>query len=190
MPYIGLSYPIYAPIVSENDNAAPTYGEVIESAEAVSANLTWTRNSNPFFSNDVQSETDNGITGGSLTFGLNDLPEDIQVGVLGSDSPSDAEYFDDTDSPGPPCGFGYVRTLKRHGEVFYEGNWIFKAQFGSSDESTNTRGQNTEWQPPSVVGQIMGCMINNKVRFRRRQRFPALSAARAFTKAMASGTEG
>jgi len=199
MPTIGLRKPIIAPIVEEPGNAPLTYGEAIKEDHAISASLAWTLSDATLYGDDILLEKDNAILGGTLTFGLDGVSPALQVGALGTaftaggtadDMDDPAAYFEDVDASGTPVGFGYIRVHRKAGVVTFEGNWLYKVQFGPSNEETNTRGETIVFQTPSIVGTIMGVKIDDSgvSRFRRRQKFSTEAAALAFIESCRSGT--
>ena len=191
MALIGLRRSMFAPISEEPEQAMPIYGQVVEDNKAISANITWSRSDDSLYANDVEAETDNGITGGTITMGLDDLSESLQISALGTQAVGTEgdKYLEDTDRAGTPGGYAYLRVRKRHNVVSFEANFLYKITLGQEDEETATRGESIEWQTPEVTGKIMGVYTDasGEAKFRRRKTFPTEAAAIAWLKAIFVG---
>ena len=193
MATIGLRRPMYAPITEEADQTMPLYGTPVMNNKAISASISWTRNDSSLYADDIEAETDNGITGGELTFGLDDLSPELQTAALGvlRGGAADDYHYEDTDRAGTPGGFAFLRVRKRNGVLSFEGNFLFKVILGQTDEETSTRGQSIEWQTPELTGSIMGIYIDNSgvAKFRRRKSFATEADAVTWINAIFAGTE-
>lgn len=193
---IGLRTAIVAPITAYTEGSAITYGTGAVIGKAMTANLTWTRNTNQAYADDALDESDNSITSGQLTYGLNDLTDEARALVLGDEAvgTDTATYYEENGASAPDVGFGYIKVHMRAGVLVYIAHWIHKVKFAVNSESTNTKGQNIEWQHPEIVGDIAGVTIDNtgKLRWRKHKEFSSYAAALAWLKGFANitGTSG
>lgn len=189
---IGLRTAIFAPITTHTDGSPITYGTGAIIGKAMTANLTWTRNNNQAYADDALDESDNSITSGQLTYGLNDLSNEARVLVLGDSAmgTGDNVYYEENGESGPDGGFGYIKVYMRQGDIVYDAFWIHKIKFAVTNETTNTKGQNIEWQHPEIVGDIAGVSIDNtgKLRWRKHKEFDAYADALAWLKGFANIT--
>lgn len=196
MAYIGLRYPVVATVSGHTDGADPTYnaGKVI--GHAIQANLTINRNDNPLYADDRIVEDDNGITGMSLELGLDDIPEDVQVYMLGvvkettGSGTSAVDTYFDNDQGAPVVGVGYIRVRRKAGVTSYQAVWIYKATFGYTDETAQTKGESIEWQTPTITGRVQGVSRTGTGRldFRAKQEFATEAEAIAWLKTKAGIT--
>lgn len=195
MAFIGLRYPVCAQVATHTEGSEPTYsaGKVI--GKAIQANLTITRNDNPLYADDTIAEDDNGITGMSLELGLDDITEEVQVYMLGTvkettGTTASVDTYLDSDASAPPVGVGYIRVRRKGGVTSYQGVWIYKATFGYTDESAQTKGESIEWQTPTVTGRCVGISRTSTGRldFRARQIFSTEADAMAWLNAKAGIT--
>lgn len=192
MAYIGLRYPVAAPITAETEGAEPTYGTGFVVGKAIQANLTINRNSNPLYGDDAIAEDDNGITGMSIELGTDDLEDEVtekllgQVKVAGESDAPDVYY--EHDGSAPNVGFGYVRVRRKNGITSYQAIWMHKVVFGTTAENSQTKGESIEWQTPSLTGRAAGMMLNSidHISFRKRALFTSFAAAQAWLKAQAN----
>lgn len=182
MAMIGMRHVVVSQLDSHTDGAEPTYktpGKI--AGGAISGNLNITRNDNDLYYDDVAGETDNGITAMSLELGLDDLLEDVQAYMLGTKTQgtgNDIVYVD-TSAAAPYVGIGYIRVRRKNGATKYQAVWYYKVQFGMTAENSQTKGQNIEWQTPTITGKCSGIYVDNEgeAAFRKKKVFDEESAA-------------
>lgn len=184
MAFVGLLYAVAAPIQTEADGQAITYGKGQAIGGMMTAEISYTRNSNPLYADDRVMEEDNSITGGTIKMGVDDVNDDARVMMLGDVKEGDAgeEVYHETGESAPYVGTGYIRVRRKDNKTNYIAYWVHKAIFGIGTESAKTKGQNIEWQTPTLEGSIMGVKNNAalQTRFRERRTFTKESEARAW----------
>lgn len=184
MAFVGLLYAVAAPIQTEADGQAITYGKGQVIGGMMTAEISYTRNSNPLYADDRVMEEDNSITGGTIKMGVDDVNDDARVMMLGDVKEGDAgeEIYHETGESAPYVGTGYIRVRRKDNKTNYIAYWVHKAIFGIGTESAKTKGQNIEWQTPTLEGSIMGVKNNAalQTRFRERRTFTKESEARAW----------
>ena len=184
MAFVGLLYAVAAPIQTEADRQAITYGKGQVIGGMMTAEISYTRNSNPLYADDRVMEEDNSITGGTIKMGVDDVNDDARVMMLGDVKEGDAgeEVSHETGERAPYVGTGYIRVRRKDNKTNYIAYWVHKAIFGIGTESAKTKGQNIEWQTPTLEGSIMGVKNNAalQTRFRERRTFTKESEARAW----------
>lgn len=184
MAFVGLLYAVAAPIQTEADGQAITYGNGQVIGGMMTAEISYTRNSNPLYADDRVMEEDNSITGGTIKMGVDDVNDDARVMMLGDVKEGDAgeEVYHETGESAPYVGTGYIRVRRKDNKTNYIAYWVHKAIFGIGTESAKTKGQNIEWQTPTLEGSIMGVKNNAalQTRFRERRTFTKESEARAW----------
>ena len=184
MAFVGLLYAVAAPIEQETDGQAITYGKGQVIGGMMTAEISYTRNSNPLYADDRVKEEDNSITGGTIKLGVDDVSDDARVMLLGDKKEGDAgeEVYHETGESAPYVGAGYIRVRRKDNKTSYIVYWVHKAIFGIGTESAKTKGQNIEWQTPTLEGSIRGVKNNAEMqtRFRERRTFAKESEARAW----------
>lgn len=192
MAVIGLRYPVAAPITTETEGAAITYGTGFVIAKAIRANITFTRNDSPLFADDAIAENDTGLTGYDIELETDKLPDTVRVNLLGEIESGEvgAKYYEQTDASAPYVGFGYMRVLRENGVTKYESWWCHKCQFFEPSEETNTKGETIEWGTPTLNATGMGVRIDNTgaIKFRAHQTFATAAEAIAWLKTKANIT--
>ena len=184
MAFVGHLYAVAAPIQTEADGQAITYGKGQVIGGMMTAEISYTRNSNPLYADDRVMEEDNSITGGTIKMGVDDVNDDARVMMLGDVKEGDAgeEVYHETGESAPYVGTGYIRVRRKDNKTNYIAYWVHKAIFGIGTESAKTKGQNIEWQTPTLEGSIMGVKNNAalQTRLRERRTFTKESEARAW----------
>lgn len=174
MAYIGLQHIVAAPIKQENENALPTYDKGVLVGRGINADVSFTRADVTLEADDATVESDNSITGGTIRLGVDDLSDAARVALLGDVAVTGENAGDEYDEVGkaaPYVGVAYVRARMYNGKLSYRAMFIPKAQFGTTDESAETRGKQTRFQTPTLNGNIMGVELEGLMRFRRRSKF-------------------
>lgn len=193
MAFVGMRYVVAAVLKEEKIGAAPVYDKGMVVGRAIGADITYTRASNTLKADDVDAESENGITGGTLRINVDDITDDVQAVLLGQDKTTEDEY-DETNEASPNIGVGYIRVRKFKGVTSYVAYWVFKAQLGITSESSATKQETIQYQTPSFEGAMMGVQpdATMKMKFRRRKTFTGENAeqeAYAWLNAMANIAE-
>lgn len=189
MAFIGLKYPVFAPLTRENENALPTYGTGMVMGKLIKVDLSWNHEDIKLYADDTQVERDNGMKDGSITIGCDDLSDNVLSAVFGYATAADGE-FDETAAVAPYGGFGYVRKRILNGVTSYIGYWLFKVQFELSSENAETKGESTSFATPEITGTIMGVYprADGVAAFRRHKTFTTEAEAMAWVKGLANIT--
>jgi len=158
MAYIGLKHPVFAPISTETPGSVPTYGQGFILGKAIEANVSIELNENPLYGNDTLIDNDNSFRSGSITLGIDDISKEVYIGWFGATTQTVngvEEVIDGAASSTPYGGFGFYRVRRKNGVRSIRAYWIFKTQWGVPSEEARTKGEQIEWQTPSVEGTIM-----------------------------------
>lgn len=157
MAKVGLKYPVFAPINTEEGNKPITYKPGVVFGKAISANVTWMRSSTKLFASDAEAEAENSITGGSISFTVDQVSDEgreVAFGYDVKDSDGNREY-EITGDATPYGGFGYIEVMRHNGVYKYRGLWIHKLQFAMQEMSAQTKGETVTWQTEAVTGTVM-----------------------------------
>lgn len=200
MAIIGMRHVVAAPITAHQSGSEPTYGTGFKVGLAMKGNLTINRNKNPLYADDAIAEDDNGITGMELELGVDDLSDDVETNMglvkkieettgTGQDAVTTYTYYD-TDEPAKDIGVGYIRVRQKNNVKSYQAVWIYKTKFSKETEETQTKGENIEWQTPTVKGRCCGLNVggDGEMRFRKRRTFATETEAEAWLDGLAGLT--
>lgn len=167
MAGIGLRHMVAATVTSHTDGAAPTYGTGKVIGKGIEANLTINRANNPLYADDEVAEDDNGITGIQVEFGLDELDEEVEAYLglstkITTGTGTDAvTTYRETSKAANDVGAGYVRVRMKNGTLKYQGVWIYSMKFSLNNETARTKGENIEWQTPTVSGNAKGLQVDS-----------------------------
>ena len=198
MAFIGMRHVVIAKVSAHTPGTEPTYGNGMVAGKAITGNLTINRNNNPLYADDVIAEDDNGITSMELELGLDDLLEDVQeyMGLLekkttGTGTSAVDTYYD-TDKSADDVGVGYIRVRRKNGATKYQALWIYNTLFSIESENSQTKGENIEWNTPTVNGRCFGMEIDSTgdLTYRKIRNFDSESEAASWLNGLAnySGT--
>ena len=183
---IGMVYPVAALVDTYTVGTSITYTSGFVVGEAVSASLSWNRNDGHFFGDDVELDTDNGITGYGLSFEPSGLKEDARAKLLGEEVTGTGAnaVYSVVDASAPDVGFGYCRVMRTkasNGTVSttYEGWWFHKLKFAIGSEETRTKEQSIEWRVPTLDGTGSGVSLDatGKLKFAEHKSFTSKADA-------------
>ena len=184
MAKIGMRYAVYAPISAHTSGSAITYGTGGQLGPARSAEVTFTRNDNPLYGDDVIQEQDTSLTGYSIAFDSTTLTNEMRAALLGevaSGSDTEKEYKVQ-DAAAPNVGFGYIRVMQRSNVKYYEAFFFWKVQFSLDNESDNTKEETINWGTNPITGRGQGVYIDSTgaVDFYVHKKFDTFAAAQTW----------
>lgn len=187
MAVIGLRYPIWSPYVSGPAAGVITYGTAVTSDHAIEANVSWSRNENNLYGDDTIVEYDNSIMGGEITFVYDHLAPALRASMLGEVEIGSTGVYEISDAVAPHGGFGYIKTMRNNGVTTYDAYWYHDVQFSVGDDSAKTRGENIEWQTPTVTGKINGVDMagDGVIKYRYFKPGLTLAAAKSYLDSLA-----
>ena len=193
MAFIGMRHPVASVMSAHTKGQEPTYGTGMIIGHAIQGDLAITRNNNPLYGDDVEVENDNSITAMQLTLGVDDLSEEVQayVGLLkevvtGTGNDAVTHYLE-TAGPSNTIGLGYIRVRRLNDVTTVQAIWIYSLNMGRDSENTATKGEQINWQTPTVTGRAKALFVDsgNEPAFRRIQNFTTESSAITWLNTMA-----
>lgn len=158
MAVTGLKYVVMAKgtYTGVDATTAPTYSDGF-AIGAISADLEAKFTQTPLYVDNAKKENDQAFEGGTISIGSDDIPPDKQAilfdytVVAGASSAPDTIIKKSTSSP-PYMGIGFYKTGVLDNVKYYEGHWLYKAQFTPPKESGKTKEGGTSWQTPEISG--------------------------------------
>ena len=164
MAKIGLKCLTYCPFTSGGEGSAISYGAgVMLNDYMIKADISEEREDVKFYADDHKIDAENSMTGATLNLELANLTDAIEKAFLGYVAESSASGADllITDAPSGFVGVGFYRKERYKGTVTYKCYWFHKVQFSKDSDSTNTKGENTEFQTESISGNAMGVVLTS-----------------------------
>jgi hypothetical protein len=190
MAFIGLSHPVWAPFAGDEiEGQEIQYGTGVVIGEAIMADVTFNRSDTRLYASNKLTESDNSITGGTVRINTDDIDDAVLAQIINMETGEEGEYIETGDAS-PYGGFGYVRTRKKKSKTTHVAMWVYKVQLGIATETANTKGQQTEYQTPTMEGNMMGVIVDAgmKVKYRERKSFETEAEAIAWLDAKANIT--
>ena len=155
MAKIGLKGLTYAVISSGGNGAAVTYtGGATQADLMIGADVSFETEKVKQHADNHVVESANGMTGGSISLELADLPDAIKGKILGCVVSGKVATF--TEDESPYVGFGYIVGKIAAGTKSYVGYWYPKVQFSLDSDNARTKGESTEFQSENLTGEILG----------------------------------
>lgn len=153
MASVGVKHIVYAKATESGKTISYSEGKVM--AEAMKVDVKWDKAGGELYADDHLSESDDSVTGGKVTYGVNDLSLENQAGVLGHTYTEEDGLVEADSDTAPYVGSGFYGKKILHGIVSWVAMWICKVQFSQPDESLETKGKTTKFSTPSIEGKIM-----------------------------------
>ena len=163
MAKVGMKYPVCAPIVKETHGQPVEYGAGVVMGKAISADITYNRTASSLYADDAKVEADNSITGGSVSFTVDQVTLEGRKVAFGLDvtDTEGGKLYHITGKSTPYIGQGYIEVLNTDGKYQYRAIWLHKVQYGPQGRTSATKGEQITWQTETVTGEMMGAYIND-----------------------------
>jgi phi13 family phage major tail protein len=158
MAKIGLKCLTYAPFTTGGEYTGITYGTGVQLNDyMIRADISEERADTPFYADDHKIDADNSMNGATLTLELANMTAALEKAFLGYvEATSDLQV---TEASAPFNGVGFYTKERYKGTVSYKCYWFYKVQFRRDSDSTNTKGESTEFQTETVNGDVMGVTL-------------------------------
>lgn len=180
MATIGMRYVVAAPISTESGDTI-TYGTK-QTMKAIEASLNWERDDGKMYADDAVCETDGSVIGYTLDTTVDNMTDDQEKTLFGYETDAVDGDIVITGEALPYCGIGYVRVLKKGGNMKYQGLFYPKIQLSRQSESDKTKEQTVTWGtvPIHGVGMAVFDSSDGKNRFRRQKTWDTMASAVAW----------
>ena len=164
MAKIGIKCLTYAPYTSGGDGSVISYGTGVQLADyMIRADVTEERGDVKFYADDHKIDSENSMTGATLSLELANMTEALEKAFLGyvAESTSSGADLLVTDAAAGFVGVGFYRKERFKGTVTYKTYWFHKVQFSKDSDSTSTKGENVDFQTESVTGDALGVKLTS-----------------------------
>ena len=103
------------------------------------------------------------MTGASLSLELANLTDALEKAFLGYKAESSASTADllVTEVSAGFNGVGFYRKERFKGTITYKCYWFYKVQFSKDSDSTNTKGENVDFQTETVSGDALAVQLSS-----------------------------
>ena len=154
MAYIGLAKPTVAKLTETGGSAA--YAEAFTCGKAIQIDVNPQYAEGSLYADNTKAEYDKEFKYADVTLGTSTLPIEAHEIMFGHtvDDTKKAVTFKAGDES-QYVGFGFYVTEKVDGVKKYTASWLPKVKFSEGQDSFKTKGDNIEYQTPSITGQAI-----------------------------------
>jgi len=161
MAKIGIKSLTYAVYSTGGAGGAITYtGGTMLDDYMIRADLSEEREDVKFYADDHQIDSENAMTGLSLSLELAGMTDNLDQKLLGHVSGTSPE-LNVTDAEAPFVGVGFIRKERHKGTVTYHAYWIYKIRFSKDSDSTQTKGESTDFQTETLTGNAVSVVLTS-----------------------------
>ena len=185
MAKIGLKNFYYSVATENASTGALTYSGATKLAKAISATFEPTISDATLYADDAIAERDTGVTGGTLTLGIDRYDLETAAALLGH-TVSDGELVSNVNDTPATCGVGRVVTLMQDGAYKYRAVFFPKVKFQEPSSDNTTKGETTEFGTYEIPGTVIPPVDGN---WRKEQVFDSEAAAVAYLVGLMGGAE-
>lgn len=154
MAFVGLVKPTIAKL-TETGNA-PTYSDGFICGKAIEVTINPQYAEGSLYGDDVKAEYDKEFKYADITLNTTTLPFEAHEIMFGHTVDSEKKNIKDSaDDEQSYVGFGVYVPEKVDNKKKYIAMWIFKTKFSEGQETYRTKGDNIEYQTPSITGQAV-----------------------------------
>lgn len=154
MAKIGLKYPVYG-LLTES-GTGNTYSAMKEIAKAIKADIKITKSDTDLYANDGIAESDNSVTGGTVSLEIDDLSDEVYLALMGHSKVGETdELVAKGPDTSPFVGFGFYGRKIVHNKSKYRAIFIPKVKFAEPDDTNETKKENTTFQTQTIEGKIV-----------------------------------
>ena len=155
MARIGLNNFRYA-IATVGSNGAITYGTVKKPGKAVSFSFEPTTSDAKLYADDSLAESDNRVTGGTCTMGIDRLDAETMAEILGHtyDDNTD-EVVSNVNDVAPYIGVGRIVRVMVDGVQMFRATFLAQCKFAEPSADDNTMGESVEFSTYELSGTMV-----------------------------------
>ena len=150
MATIGLDKLFYAKI-TEDDDGNETYGDPVQMAKAMSADLTVEMSEATLFADDGAAEIVKEFKSGTLSLGIDDIGAALASDLTGATIDTNGVIVSTGEDETAPVAVGF-RARKSNGKYKYF--WLYRVKFGIPATNLATKGDGISFSSPTIEGTI------------------------------------
>jgi len=173
MAVVGLKNLHYAKLTKDDDTGV-TYGTPKKIAPAISVQMNTNSNTATLYADDGPAATDSALGVTEVTINTSDLPTAVEAELLGHTINEDGVMIENSDDAAPYVAIGFSSITSDGGEMFV---WLLKGKFSVPQQNHQTKGENIEYQTPTIVGQFLKRDFDGDWRYKVRSTDDGVNAA-------------
>lgn len=177
---MGATDPVWAPITSEEGNALPKYGTVMDFSEFEKVTEALTQAEARYYSNDAMSESTAEFSYCTLTYSHKGMTDELNSAIYGADYTDGEVTYGGDDNP-PLGGFGFHRTIMDKGVKYYEGVFYPRVKASLTGGEYATKGENVTFVGETTTLIAYECK-DAKRTWKKTQLFATAEEAKAWVR--------
>lgn len=155
MAYIGLAKPIIAKL--DESGSEPKYSDGFICGKAIGIDIDPQYAEGSLYGDNATAEYDKEFTQANITLNTTTLPAESANTMFGHEVKAETKEVVSKVSDSPNyVGVGVYVTEKVDGKRTFVAIWLYKTKFSEGKTSFKTKGNNIEYQTPSISGQAVG----------------------------------
>ena len=155
MAKIGLNNFRYAVATVDQSTGAITYGTVKKPAKAISFNFEPTVADAKLYADDTLAESDNRVTGGNVTMGIDRYDAETMAEILGHDyDSSTGEIVSTINDVAPYVGVGRIVRIMVDGTQYFRATFLALCKFAEPSSDDNTMSESIEFSTYELSGTM------------------------------------
>ena len=156
MAKIGLNNFRYAVATINETDGTISYGTVKKPGKAVSFSFEPTVSDAKLYADDSLAESDNRVTGGTCTMGIDRLDAETLAEILGHDYDGDTqEVVSNVNDIAPYIGCGRIVRIMVDGTQMFRATFLAQCKFSEPSASDTTMGESVEFSTYELSGTMV-----------------------------------
>lgn len=156
MAKIGLNNFRYAVATVSQVDGSISYGTVKKPGKAVSFSFEPTNSDAKLYADDGLAESDNRVTGGTCTMGIDRMDAETMAQILGHSYDSDTnEVVSNVNDVAPYIGVGRVVRIMVDGTQKFRATFLAQCKFAEPSADDNTMGESVEFSTYELSGTMV-----------------------------------
>ena len=159
MSKIGIEYLVMGELGTSTSGSAATYTNARTMGTTVNISGSPNTNDAKDYGDDNAVETDNSVTGGTLSIEKNELALDEYAFLLGHEYDAEDGVISNAEDVPPFLGVGIIGKSKVNNELVFKAKFYYKVQFAEPTDENATKEESTSFAHDTIEGQIY--MLDN-----------------------------
>ena len=156
MAKIGLNNFRYAVATINESNGSISYGTVKKPGKAVSFSFEPTTSDAKLYADDSLAESDNRVTGGTCTMGIDRLDAGTLAEILGHEYNSETqEVISNVNDIAPYIGVGRIVRIMVDGTQMFRATFLAQCKFAEPSAEDNTMGESVDFSTYELSGTVV-----------------------------------
>ena len=156
MAKIGLNNFRYAIATVNEVDGSITYGSAKKPGKAISFTFEPNVGDATLYGDDCLAESDNRVTGGSCTMGIDRMDAETMAEILGHEYNNESkEVVSNANDIAPYIGVGRIVRVMQDGTQYFRATFLAQCKFAEPSADDNTMGESVEFSTYELSGTVV-----------------------------------